>query len=387
MNIKLLTASCCVLFLAACSSTDPRLHQKKYNYSLETCNGASPTEEIINCDANCAFRSEHVMSYQVKKGDTLWNVASRFLKSPWRWKEVWYNNPHIKNPHLIYPGDVLSVVQINGKKRVTISASNNNYHGQNIGRKTPDGRPIIKYSPHVRVEEKGEPIVFFSRSIINPFLLKNELLKVEDIATLPFVFGDAGEYMTLTMQREIYAVDTNQIEIGKRYGVYRVGKRVRDPVNQREYGYQMDYVAEVVAMEREKENNLIRLRPVQVANPIREEDILLPIEEEPYETNYFPRIPDENCSGYMITSFTPTMVTKEYDTVVTSFGRDNNAQVGDVWKIVRQGDVRKIRGQEVKIPDKDVGFLMIYRVFDDVSYGFVLDSTETIYPTDRLVRP
>ncbi|MFC0036457.1 LysM peptidoglycan-binding domain-containing protein, partial [Cardiobacterium valvarum] len=108
--------------------------------------------------------------------------------------------------------------------------------------------------------------------------------------------------------------------------------------------------------------------------------------EEP--ANYFPKMPTGQCSrGYIVRSSNIYPTIKEFDTVITSFGRDNGAQVGDIWKIVREGPGRVMKGQPVQVPGKDIGYLMIIRVYDDVSIGFVLDSSQSIYETDTLVHP
>ena len=128
--------------LAGCTSPrDPFLNRQERPTELCLNDGSFP-RQLANTDD--AFQQQYPMRYVVKKGDTLWGISKRFLIQPWYWTNIWYDNPQVKNPHLIYPGDVLSVVAINGQKRVTIVEAGE-YHGVDTGRTTRDGLPIIRY--------------------------------------------------------------------------------------------------------------------------------------------------------------------------------------------------------------------------------------------------
>lgn len=384
-----------VMVLAGCSSArDPFMNQ--HERPTELCLNDGSFEVLENTDD--AFAAQYPMRYVVKKGDTLWGISKRFLVLPWYWKNIWYDNPQIRNPHLIYPGDVLSVVTIDGSKRIMITESDNEYHGQYTGRKTRSGLPIVRYSPHLRTENYGDQPITIAGSVFQAFNLNTRIAKPDAIRNLPFIFGNAGDYLTLSQQQEIYAKGLSGD--AEHYGVYRIGKPVID--YQVEYmksgqqkrrqpeaiGYEMRYIGKVGVIGEDVASDLTKLKPLEVVEPMLEEDVLLPLDAHETPADYFPHLPSKQCSrGYIIrsTSMYPTI--KEFDTVITGFGKDNGAQVGDIWKIVREGPMRIIKGQPVQIPAKEVGFLMIYRVYDKVSLGFVLESEQGIYNTDILVRP
>ena len=212
--------------LAGCTSPrDPFLNRQERPTELCLNDGSFP-RQLANTDD--AFQQQYPMRYVVKKGDTLWGISKRFLIQPWYWTNIWYDNPQVKNPHLIYPGDVLSVVAINGQKRVTIVEAGE-YHGVDTGRTTRDGLPIIRYSPHMRVDNFGSRPVSIAGDAIQAHALKTRILRPNEIQNLPFVLGDAGDYLTLTEQQEIYAKGMNNAQQGQTYGTFRtIGEPILD---------------------------------------------------------------------------------------------------------------------------------------------------------------
>lgn len=394
----LLAGAIVTALIAGCSSPrDPFLNRMQR--PSEQC--LADHYEVEN--PQTAFGDRQVLRYVVKKGDTLWSIAKRFLVKPWYWKTLWYDNPQIRNPHLIYPGDVLSVVTLNGEKRITITEGNGMYHGTNTGRRTKDGRAIYKYKPGAREYNLNDEPITIANKIVAPFLLHTEILQPEQIKTLPTIFGNAGDYLTLSQQQEIYSKFLPEgIDTTKRHsevGIYRIGAKLVDYqqlINQHKgkntnsglLGYQMDYIGKAAVEGIDVSSGLYKLTPMVVAQTMQEGDVLMAIDAHS-DADYFPRLPSPQCNrGYMLTNTnTQTTMVKEFDTVITSFGRDNGAQVGDIWKIVRPGLPRVINGSPVQIPAKDLGYLMIIRVYNDFSMGFVLDSTQNIDLTDWLVRP
>lgn len=386
----LLAGAICTAILAGCSSPrDPFVN--RMTRPAESC----LSDYQDNGNPQAAFGNRQVMRYVVKKGDTLWSISKRFLVMPWYWKNLWYDNPQIRNPHLIYPGDVLSVVTLNGEKRITITEGNGMYHGTNTGRRTKDGRAIYKYTPGYREYSLNDGPITFAAGKIEPFLLHAEVMGEAEIKSLPIIFGDAGDYLTLTNQNTIYT--QNPPEGVKEFNVYRKGNKVIDygastedkkNRHQKILGYEMDYIGKVSNLGVDTETGLNKLEILEAAQAMKEGDVLVPVNAHE-EVDYFPRLPSPQCNrGFMIANTnTQTTMVKEFDTVITGFGRDNGAQVGDIWKIQRPGPARAVNGKHVKIPGKDIGYLMIIRVYDRYSMGFVLDSTQNIYLTDWLVRP
>lgn len=385
MNGLLLGASI-VALLAGCSSTkDPFLARTQR--PVEQC---MPGTYQNQGNPQDAFGDRHVLRYVVKKGDTLWDISKRFLVKPWYWKKLWYNNPQIRNPHLIYPGDVLGIVDVGGEKRIGIIEAGE-YHGVDTGRQTKDGRKIYKYNPGYREYNFHDLPITILNKVVAPFVLKTEIMTPQQVQSLPFIFGDAGDYLTLTQQQTFYS--RNLPSGVENFSIYRpVGNFVAnmDQVDKGKHpiiAQEMQYIGEVEVGERDAQG-ITKLHPIDVAQNILEHDVLVPsVPEEDFD--YFPQIPSSNCNrGYILSNTNKTTTNiKEFDTIVTSFGQDNGAQVGDVWKIVRPGPMRELQGQMVQIPHKEIGYLMIIKVYPNYSLGFVLDSQQNIDVTDWIVRP
>lgn len=394
---KILGAALAVAITGCSSPRDPFAVQ--YERPAELCmasgsvsNAHFPTDE--------AFRADHPMQYVVKKGDTLWDISRRFLNKPWHWKRIWQANPKIKNPHLIYPGDVLTVINVNGEKRVTIGEASEHHGIADTGKRTKDGRPIVRYV----TEQKGkirtmdltaEPISIQGR-IINSHASKNRIIKPEQAKDLPFVYGDGLNYLTLSMHEEVYAQGLGVPEMGTYYGIYRQGdsyydldaKKVNKDVEP--VAVEMTYVATAGVLDNDAPTASTRLKLLEVAEPLREGDVLLPMGNPEAEIqNYYPQLPTNQCSqGYILENASNTkLMSKEYDTLVVSFGRDNGARVGDIWKIVRSTGTRMVNGKTVTAPPTEIGYVMITQVMDNVSMALVMEAKQNIRITDHLVQP
>lgn len=388
--------------LAGCSGT-PKDRFFDLDRPLEQCldSAVAAHAGVISngmISNNDAFIQGHPNHYVVKKGDTLWDISGRFLRKPWYWKQIWHDNPQIKNPHLIYPGDVLSIVVIRGQKYLSIVEGNSGMHGEYTGRRTADGRPVVRYTPGAG-GKPAEP-TSLSSTIIAPFVTKTQVIDKDMIDRLPVIFGDGGNYVTLSQQEFFYTKGFNPPQ-GTRLGVYRVSKPVVDfnaeqkKTREERYsgptiiGYQMQYIGEVGVLGFDPVSGLTKLKPLEVAQTMQEEDVLLPLDTSQRSVSYFPKLPSNQCQrGYILNNTeSQTLSIKEFDSVAVSFGADNGAEIGDIWKIQGVGKLRNIKGEAVAIPGEDVGFLMIYKVYDHISLGFVLDSTRAIKQSDYLVRP
>lgn len=384
-----------VILVGCTSPKDP--FQNQAERPTEQCLPSGEYAALFNHDD--AFGDAYPMQYVVKKGDTLWGISKHFLVKPWYWKEIWYNNPQIRNPHLIYPGDVLSVVSLNGEKHITVTESDNTYRGTRTGR-TADGRPIVRYSPHLREKSLADGPITIANSTVAPHILKTKIFAPDAIKNLPFVYGDAGDYLTLSQEKEIYAKGLLNVA-GEEFDIYRVVGPVIDIQAERErtreerynpmppLGHEMRYIGTAGLIKHDPIRELSILKPLKVTQALYEGDVIVPVDATEDMSDYFPQLPTTQCKrGYIVSNANDlTLSIKEFDTIITSFGADNGARPGDVWKIVRPGPERVVNGQILQTPAKDIGYLMISRVYPDVSLAFVLESNQAIYVSDHLVRP
>ncbi|MGH8222131.1 MAG: LysM peptidoglycan-binding domain-containing protein, partial [Woeseiaceae bacterium] len=169
----------------------------------------------------------HPDEYVVQVGDTLWDIAATFLKDPWYWPEVWYVNPQVENPHLIYPGDVLALVTIDGETRITTVRGS-----------------TYRLSPQARITPLDQAIVSIPYEQIAAFLSKGMVLERDQINRLPYILSVRGDHMIGAAGNDIYVRGGNASPSGTRYSVVSVGDELKDPDDGKVVGYQGIFVAE-----------------------------------------------------------------------------------------------------------------------------------------------
>lgn len=319
----------------------------------------------------------HPDRYTVVKGDTLWDISARFLKDPWKWPDVWELNPQIKNPHLIYPGDVVSLVFRNGQPVLQVERS------------SPVADNVVKLSPQVRVTTLERPIPTVPTDAIEQFLLKAQAISPEQSKDSAYIVSMEEERLVAGTGNKIYARRVQEIP-GGRYEVVRVGRIYRNPPP--DDGGILGYEAMHIADARiDAYGDPSTLTLVKASREALIGDRLLP-ERGADEINYnfLPRAPDKPVEGRIIALFDAISQVGQYQVVVLNQGRDAGLQPGHVLAIYRAGE--KIRdtvagGKPVTLPNTRSGVMMVFRVFDKVSYALVMSATRDVHLYDMVKNP
>ena len=315
------------------------------------------------------LKDGHPDTYVVKKGDTLWDISGLFLKSPWLWPEIWHVNPQIDNPHLIYPGDVLNLVYIDGKPKLVVKRNQD-----------------VKLSPQVRVSELDLAIPAIPLDAIAPFLTHSRVVGKTELDSAPYVLvGKGGNIMTGAGD-ELYARgEFNKDE--DTYGIFRRGNAYIDPDSGEFLGIQAFAVANAKLVAVEEEVGTLALN--QTTEEVRKGDRLLPDEQRNIRSNFHPAAPEQETDGYIIAVEGGVSQIGSMDVVVLNKGVRDGLEVGHVLAIYHRGEkVRDpITKEIVKMPDSRAGLLMVFRTFDKVSYGLVLKATRPLAINDRVTNP
>ena len=153
-----------------------------------------------------AVRSDHPDEYVVVKGDTLWDISGRFLDKPWQWPAIWHANPQIENPHLIYPGDTVSLVYVDGVPQLRLNRG---------------GARTVKLSPSIRVTDREDAIQAVPFERIEPFIRDLRVLSPSEFEGLPYVVANKEDRMTATYKDRAYARGLNA-QVGEEYVVARL---------------------------------------------------------------------------------------------------------------------------------------------------------------------
>lgn len=323
--------------------------------------------------AEVQLRDGHPQRYTVVQGDTLWDISGKFLREPWQWPEIWHANPQVENPHLIYPGDSLSLVYIDGKPRVQLNRGTD--------------RGTIRLSPRVRSTPMAEAIPTIPLEAINSFLLKNRIIDdAEAFQSAPYIVAGEAERVVSGSGDRIYARgDFSSGETA--YGIFRQGKTYTDPETQEFLGINADDVGsgEIVAEEGDIATMVLK-RSTQEA---RLGDRLFATEERAINSTFMPSEPALDIEGVILD--VPRGVTQvgQFDVVTLNRGLRDGLSEGNVLAVYKTGEtVRdRVTGEQVKIPDERAGLLMVFRVYEKLSYGLILNATRQLTVMDKVRNP
>ncbi len=306
--------------------------------------------------------------YVVQVGDTLWDIAATFLKDPWFWPEIWYVNPDIENPHLIYPGDVLGLVYIDGQPRIT-----------------PIRASTYRLSPQARVTPLNQAVTSIPYSAVSAFLSSGQVLQKDEVDELPYLLEVRGDHMIAAAGNEIYVRGNGSDVLGSRYNVVHVGDPLYDPDDNRLIGYQGIFVGEGT-LRRGGDPATVAL--TDTSQEAVRGDRLVP-ETVDVPLNFYPRTPSSQIDGRIIHVVGGVTQIGQYQVVVLNRGSNHGLSVGDVLTVYQAGETINDRfgGGKVTLPEEEAGTVMVFKVFDRIGYGLVMEATQAIHVLDAVKNP
>jgi hypothetical protein len=330
-------------------------------------------------------KASYPRQYTVKKGDTLWDLSNLFLQDPWYWPEIWQKNPQLQNPHLIYPGDVLTLVYVDGQPQIRVNESQ---HKAILQKSTISGLTVKKLSPSVRSTELEASIPTIPGDAIRQFLSKPRVVTKEQMEDAPRIIGSDEKHLILGQGMRVYIrgeIDKERV----RFSVFNPGDALRDPVTDDILGYEAKYAGEVriTAYDDPASGDLtFTEREVLIG------DRLLPEDKSKLENLFFPHIPDREVDGQIISLYDALFGVAQYQIVVINKGERDGMEVGHLLATFTQGAVvrdryDKRRSEPVKLPNERSGLVMIFKTFDRVSYGLTLESKRVIHKNDYVHTP
>lgn len=361
-----------LLLLSACAGPPPP-RSAAAPPLLSTSGGPPPSPPPL-------LRPDHPGAYTVVPGDTLWEIAGRFLEAPWRWPEIWRLNPAIRNPHLIYPGDVLEVFYEDGQPRLRVATGD----APAPAARTPDGRPLIKLSPQVRVEALNRPIPTVPLEAIQPFIDGSRIVDPADWQAAPYVIGTDGERVTFAVRDRLYARGLGPDQ--QRWQVFHAGAEFTDPETGEFLGFQAIHAGDAVL---EREGDPATLRVVRSLREIVPGDRLLPEADQEAVYRFVPHPPPPDTRGRILAVPDGVSLIGRYRTVVLNLGEADGLEPGHVLAVHDDGGTATdpVDGSTVRLPDQRAGLLLVYRVFDRASFALVTEAVRTIRVADRVSGP
>lgn len=332
-------------------------------------------------------------SYTVKAGDTLWGISQTFLTQPWYWPELWYLNPQIQNPHLIYPGDVLSLVTVDGQPRLMVTARGGG-SGEVVARGGGE-----RLSPQVRSEPLAQAITSIPYNVIAAFLGRPSVLSKEEVKSGPHLISVRDRHIVGSAGDEVYARGLGAAGEGVRYNIVHVDEPLHDPDNNDLLGYRGIYVGTGPVVTTGDPAKLKLNESVREALP---GDKLF---AETYQMNmdFVPHAPAGKVEG-TIFAVNGVFVAGRYQVVAINRGSKTGLEPGHVLAIYQAGETvndvysdgrsanpmntpSNLLKKKVKLPDERAGTVMVFKSYERMSYALIMDATHPISIGDRVRNP
>jgi hypothetical protein len=323
-------------------------------------------------------------SYVVKRGDTLWGISKVFLRDPWYWPEIWQVNPQVQNPHLIYPGDTLRLVYIDGRPRVTVS------------RGMAERGDSARVEPRVRSQPLEAAITTIPYETVAAFMSKPSVLTDDQIAGAPYVLASRDLHVVISNGDTVYARGfVGAAPLGTHYNIVRVGEALRDPDDNRIVGYDGIFTASGHITRDGDPTTLVLTESARETVP---GDKLFPGSAD-LALDFVPSQPRIKVNGRIISVSDGVTMIGQYQVVVINRGARDGLIPGNVLAVFDVGptvpdNVSKgwygtshLMAKKVKLPNERSGTFMVFKTFDRISYGLIMEAKDIIRVADQVQNP
>ena len=331
-------------------------------------------------------------SHTVQRGDTLWAISSLFLTSPWRWPELWgMNLQDIRNPHLIYPGQVLVLVKDGDRARLRLA-------GGDAGQAPTN---TVKLSPRIRSQllDNGA-IASIPLQLIGPFLNEATVLSQDALANAPRIVATQEGRVMISRGETAYV--RGDLQGARSFTLFRESKPLKDPITGEVLGYEAGYVGTADFLRAEGQSDATPARPsvpvpaTLVMTSARQEagvgDRLSPAPPRDF-TAFVPHAPAAALDGRVISIYGESLTAGQNQVVSLNRGQRDGLERGHVLALWRAGVAATdrthptARPQPIQLPVERSGLLFVFRVFDRVSYALILSAVDPVRAGDRITQP
>jgi LysM repeat protein len=336
--------------------------------------GPAPTADAIKPTAPA--------EYTVKRGDTLWGISNVFLKNPWEWPEIWYENPKIQNPHRIYPGDVLVLAYDKGGHPQIM-----------IGQEG-----ALRLNPALRSSSLDDAIPSIPYAAIQAFLSRPTLLGRDEIKRAPYVLAFPDEHQAAGDDNIVYARGLGGAPTGARFSIMHVGDPIIDTETGKTLGYEGTYTATAVV---QRPAAVTRTVLVDAARETLRGDCMVP-DVTATPLSFTPRVPTQKVKGQIIAVVDNVTLIGQYDIVAINRGARDGVGPGTVLAVDEAGDVVTDRGPDsydktdrnlfgyaktVRLPAERAGTVLIFKTYADMSFGLVVGASTPMRVADVVRNP
>lgn len=326
-------------------------------------------------------------SYTVKKGDTLWDISALYLKRPWRWPELWgMNLEQIRNPHLIYPGQLLVLEKLDGRARLR------------MGRAVGESVDVVKLSPRVRSGPANDALASVNLNSIEPFLNEAVIFDTDALLLAPKIVATTEDQVLLARGNLAYAVG-GEFGPETEYRIFREPRPLRDPTTNEVLGFEAVFLGTADYLRPGETRDLgsgktevipATLKVTSARREIGVGDRLSPVPPRQF-VNYVPHAPQEPRAGQIVSIYGEGLTAGKGQIVSLNQGARDGMQLGYVLALWRDGRAlppsSAFSRTQVRLPDERDGMLFVFRVFDRMSYALIIAASEPVRPGDRFTQP
>lgn len=334
---------------------------------------ANDTAPVLNPDAP--------LTYVVKKGDTLWDIAGHFLRDPWLWPELWTANEQIANPHLIYPGDTLYLVYVDGQPRLqrtppaTIAGP----------RTLSGGGEMVRREPEIRVQPLSAAVPTIPINAIRDFLRGPRVISRSEYEDAPYLVDFESEHMMGASNVAAFVKRVDP-EAGYGYDLVRIGERYKDPDSGKTIGYEALSVGRIEIREFDE---ISRAMITASDREVLRGDRLVADVSSSFESNFFPRAPESEIDATIISVYDGVTQIGQYQVVTLNRGESHGMEPGHVLTVFQRG--RKVKDPvewgKVRLPEQRAGTVMVFKTYPELSYALVMRATRALHVKDKARNP
>jgi hypothetical protein len=375
-----------LLLIAACAEPPPPysvVHEPEAIPDSQTVKAVIPEPKPVE---TVVYEPEHPQTYIVQEGDTLWDISSVFLRDPWYWPEIWYKNPQIENPHLIYPGDTLAIVYVGGERRVELQSRGTD---KSLPSQTMGGLRVVKINPRVRSQPIDATIPMIPIDKIRHLLERPLIVDEETLKKSAYVLSSLDNHLINSLDDKLYVRNLDTSSGTGRYHIYRPNRPLYDPVTNELLGYEALYVGESKLLLR---GDPASVRVTDSEREILRNDRVMPLDNVNFERDFYPRAPDTDVSGEIVALLNAISQSGAFQTIAINLGNRDGVESGNVLRILRNGDVIPDPNEPdpkftVRLPDEQIGVAMIIRSFEKMSYALIMEANMPVSVKDYVESP
>ena len=323
------------------------------------------------------FRPDAPDQHVVVQGDTLWGISKLFFKDPWKWPHIWgVNQEGIKDPHWIYPGNIIRFDRTAGKLAVA-----------NVGEvKLPNG--TIKLSPKVREDKSAQAIASIPSRAINPFLSQPLAVEENELETAPTIVALQEQRVILGLG-DLGYVRGLTAENGTKWQAYRPAKPLIDPDTEEVLGHEVTYLGDINVVKFGDPSKVAEPSTVRVTKnrlEIERGSRLVPFKDE-LTSQYYPEAPDHMIAGKVISIYGGGTQASQNSIITLNKGARDGLKAGHVLALFKAGKTVTYQGDDVNLPDERNGLVFVFKVFNKVAYALVMETKLPVILLDRAQTP